>query len=907
MAQLAKRSLIAGEITPHLYPSTGFEKYLEGLSLCRNYFVNRFNGITNRPGTIHVTDIPNTVSSDRGVRLFSYEDYSGEAISHGVYVVLLTWDSSVITASFYKDDVRVDTAVISNLQQDTTSDGSPMPQGFNQLASLAELDFKQVGGRIIITHRDYHPVVITKTTEDVDSVPTNIVFTAALYVPLPNSEAPSTLRVGTAGDGFLTDATAIQGRIGNGVNRTWRYWVTSVSATTGEESLPKGLTERPVDDAGMPTETVAQTLANNTRVLINTGTIARPTTANTIALRWSPVEDALFYNVYRSLDDTRNGQFLAVVESDVRDPYFMTPTAEDDDDVAQVIYFDYGQNEPSAGVSFSTNTNPFGRSAIDGTFEFNENFRPHRVSEYQQRLILANTITNPTAIAFSVTGLIDNFTTGNPLISSDSIKMALVSGFEVRSIVDANNLIVFMRDSIYVMYGDEAGAVTPLSRDIRRVQNWGIEDIQPLVIGDHVFYVQEHGLFIQVLDSKDRYKSTTVNRYGIHLFEGKSIIDWTYAHSPFSNVWIVNDEGELICITYALDEGIIGHSRHDFQEGEVEAVTSVRGDKEDVVYLVVDRDGTRTLEKFAPRNFGDIEDAIFMDSTVSFDGSGRTEPFIIGGTGSVGDAHRVTFSSALTTDDPNLLPAVDDEIRVLHNNFTHRFRVVSIHMEDLQYDVSIVSALAPGTMELPGILRSNVPITNWSLAKKIITHTDDLNLTRLQNTDLSILADGGVVSSPLKDTNPLRLDVNDSTITLPFPAVKVHVGLPYAYDVKTLDVDLSGITTLNDQKKLIKEVGVYTRETRGLFASLELPEDDSVTDMFEFKVDGYTVEQGRFRSELATDYKQVRVQSRWDTNGRVSIRGVDPLPATILAIYPIGALPRSVGSTSVGPQRNARR
>ena len=65
--------------------------------------------------------------------------------------------------------------------------------------------------------------------------------------------------------------------------------------------------------------------------------------------------------------------------------------------------------------------------------------------------------------------------------------------------------------------------------------------------------------------------------------------------------------------------------RHDFENGLVENVCVVPQGTEDVVYMVIKRtiDGTdyRYIEYFSTRDFDDVEDANFLDSSVSVDGT----------------------------------------------------------------------------------------------------------------------------------------------------------------------------------------------------------------------------------------------------------------------------------------------
>ena len=47
--------------------------------------------------------------------------------------------------------------------------------------------------------------------------------------------------------------------------------------------------------------------------------------------------------------------------------------------------------------------------------------------------------------------------------------------------------------------------------------------------------------------------------------------------------------------------------------------------------------------------------------------------------------------------------------------------------------------------------------------------------------------------------------------------------------------------------------------------------------------------------DLATWNEEINIQSEWNSNGRVFLRQVDPLPMTILSVVPAGLFPFSGG------------
>lgn len=150
-------------------------------------------------------------------------------------------------------------------------------------------------------------------------------------------------------------------------------------------------------------------------------------------------------------------------------------------------------------------------------------------------------------------------------------------------------------------------------------------------------------------------------------------------------------------------------------------------------------------------------------------------------------------------------------------------------------------------------------------------------LDHLEGETLVALADGNVVRN---------LTVADGSITLPFEASKIHIGLPYEATIKTLDIDmgmLSGLGSVQGRSKTISEVTFRVEKTRGIW----LGTDDETREsgkLIEWKqrageaygdpIDVYT---GDFRITPMAD---------WTSGGNIVVKQFDPLPMTVLAVMP---------------------
>lgn len=257
---------------------------------------------------------------------------------------------------------------------------------------------------------------------------------------------------------------------------------------------------------------------------------------------------------------------------------------------------------------------------------------PAAVGIYQQRKMYANTINEPETVWASRTGAYKNFFVSSPLEDDDAVTWSHAGRQvnRVKHLLDLQRLIVFTSGSEMTVEGDEAGILRPDAINPRKFSRNGIEDLRPLEINDSAVYVQARGTIVRDLKpqaTSQSYDSTDLTIFAAHLFNGYTLEDWDYALAPHSIVWAVRSDGTLLGLTYLPEQAIFGWHRHD-TDGVIERVCVVPEDDEDRVYLVVKRtiDGSdvRYIERLASRFFTDVEDAVFVDSSLSYDGAPAT-------------------------------------------------------------------------------------------------------------------------------------------------------------------------------------------------------------------------------------------------------------------------------------------
>jgi len=611
------------------------------------------------------------------------------------------------------------------------------------------------------------------------------------------------------------------------------YWaITAIATETFEESL-----------AG---------LANAGNKVPSSGA---PTTVSWDAVN-SPVV-AQYYKIYRSTDGVNYG-FVGQTSSASFSDIGTTPD-----------YF---------------NTPPQARSVFNATNKY-----PSAVAYYQQRLMFANSNLEPETVWGSKTGQITNFTKSFPLEDDDAVTFTMVGqqANAVQHLRDLGRLIAFTAGEEKMVEGDEAGILRPDAINPRTLSANGAGTLPPVRVSDSALYQQARGSIVRDLKaiSGDSYEGTDLTVFAAHLFQKYSLVDWDYAQNPNSIVWVARSDGTLLGLTYLREHQIWGWHRHD-TDGIVENVCVVPENSEDKVYLVVRRtiNGAtkRYIERLATRQFTDIKKAIFVDCAYPSERASDnpstlyTVTLTSGGGWGPTDLLTVTKSAGpafIAADVGNsifITSTTGQEIEVRFTGFT---------------DATHMTGFAQITGTVPADLQG-APTS--SVIKGILTMT---GLSHLEGKQVAVFADGFVVASPNNLNGGYSiLTVTGGQITLPRPYKFVRVGLPFISDLVTLDLDASGASTVKDRKLLVNRLGLYLEESRGIWAGM--PDKPTTAD----PLNGLQEYKARDDQSLddpvatVTDFIDINIEARWDRNARQMVRQVDPLPLTVLAIFPIGYL-----------------
>lgn len=352
-----------------------------------------------------------------------------------------------------------------------------------------------------------------------------------------------------------------------------KYKVSSIDENTGEESLPSSAV---------------------------TGTNELGVAGNENILSWNAVTGASAYVIYR--EDNGVYGYIGRSETTSFTDNNITPDISDGPQQAR---------DPFSGA---------------GNF-------PRCVTFVDQRLAFAGTDNEPQGVWLSQSGNYENFNVSSPAKASDAVTFRLRSRQinEIRSMLPMRGLMLLTSGAEWVVSGGQEGAITPSAISVDNQGFRGAAEVQPITVGNVVLFAQARGAVIRDFSyefANDGFTGKDRTVLARHFFNGRTIKAWAYAQAPDSVVWVVLDNGSLVSMTYVREHDIWAWTEHDSAGGVFEEVAVVAEGDEDVPYFIVRRTinsaTKRYIERLHTRRFASIEDAFFIDSGLTYDGTPAT-------------------------------------------------------------------------------------------------------------------------------------------------------------------------------------------------------------------------------------------------------------------------------------------
>lgn len=435
------------------------------------------------------------------------------------------------------------------------------------------------------------------------------------------------------------------------------------------------------------------------------------------------------------------------------------------------------------------------------------------------RLIFGGSRNNPESVWASKapstgTTAFDNFTTGTNATDAVTFTLAPQHG-KVDAIIWLTNTgkfaVIGTYSTIRRLYGGtETDPISPTSVTAKSVNSFGCEETLPISNGSSLFYVQRSGRILRSLEydiAVEGYVTVDRNLVATHLTQSgiKQIVE--QQGSPEIN-WACRNDGRFLGLTFKDKEDISGWHQHYLGGSHVNdnGVTMPfarvlwignmpRPRDPDQVWFIVERkigaNTVRSVEyladlpefpleldyyssestededgsKFLNIKYETQKNSVYLDMAASYDGSAygtyasaTLTPAAVTGTGIVLTASAAVFTSDMV--DRQIWKGYDQ------NGDGGGRAIITAYTDSTHVTVEIIkdfdntNAIAAGA---------------W-----FITATSVTGLEYLEGQEVGIVADGGV--------HAVRT-VSGGSVTLQYPASKIHVGYKVRAFASSLNLD----------------------------------------------------------------------------------------------------------------------
>lgn len=522
---------------------------------------------------------------------------------------------------------------------------------------------------------------------------------------------------------------------------------------------------------------------------------------------------------------------------------------------------------------------------------------PAAVGFYQQRKFLGGSLNLPQTWFASQPGDYNNYTGSTPTQDDDYIEATLASG-QVNQIKHflpfQSQIAILTTGQEWAINSGDNTAFTPFTADATAGTNWGTSEHRPFSLGNQIVFVTQDNRTVRTFIYDfftNNYKSQDLSLTSEHLFRYYEVQDWALARTPYSSMVLTRTDGDAAMLVYNPDENVTGWTHWDTQ-GYFESVGVVRVCLElntplpdDGIYFTVNRQvaipndptiyAVKYIERLHDRRYQDVRDSFFVDAGVSYDlplEITNILPATI-----VGLPANVLL---VTCPEHGLsVEEVVDFANIEWAEITDSLGNVSqpAQLNDTKYIVSYVQDADNFCIRPLAVGDVSNSITSASFpGYRPYARNGAARLNVFKVNGLDHL--NGLFVSCLADGFPIRgLVVTNGTITLPGLASRIHVGLSMRSDVQTLPIDpIPGVQTVSGQLKRLNKIRYRVWDSREMLVG------PTFTSLVQTKPTPYVTPS----SELYTGDREIIVPGQWSSDGSICFRMLDPLPWSILAVFP---------------------
>jgi hypothetical protein len=520
---------------------------------------------------------------------------------------------------------------------------------------------------------------------------------------------------------------------------------------------------------------------------------------------------------------------------------------------------------------------------------------PSCVTFFEQRLVFAATLSNPQTVYFSKSGDYENMDAniGGTVADDDAIIYTIASNQvnAIRFMSATRTLIIGTAGGEFaVSGGGDDSSVTPTNILIKKQTNNGGANVDAVAVGNATLFLQRAKRKIRELAYNfdvDGYSSPDLTILAEHVTSG-GITQMAFQGEPLSILWCVRGDGELAALTYQREQEVVAWHRHIFG-GRFGAATITVSDYANIAtgtrLLLTKSDGTTvtftsttgtagTDEFKTETNNNTTADNIYTAINAHADFT-VANPAAAVVTVTETSPSPTGFLTIKSVDDTTRLTTTDQGKAVCES-------VAVIPTDDSEYQVwVIVKRTVNGStrryVEYLNIFDfDETDNTSFNFLDSALSYsgtaaTTFTGLDHLEGQTVAILADGA--------THPDK-PVSSGSVVLDRSATNVKMGLAYHSILKTMRIDAgSQDGTSQGKTKRIYEITARLYQSVGV----EIGPDLSNMERIPFRTSANPMDEG---IPVFTGDKEVEFRGNYDTDGYILVRQTQPLPFTILSLYP---------------------
>ena len=515
------------------------------------------------------------------------------------------------------------------------------------------------------------------------------------------------------------------------------------------------------------------------------------------------------------------------------------------------------------------------------------------VTFFEQRLVFAGTTDQPQTIFFSKSGDYENMDAniGGTIADDDAIIYTIASNQvnAIRFMTATRTLIIGTAGGEFTVSGGGTdSAVTPTNILIKKQSNHGAANVDAIAVGNATLFLQRAKRKIRELAYNfdvDGYIAPDMTILAEHISEG-GLTQIAYQQEPNQIVYGVRGDGELVGFTYQREQQVTAWHRHIFggrfgnatitvtdyaniangtrivltkADGTTTTFTSATSSTTGKFHTATSNNQTATNLKTLIDADSDFTATVSSNVVTITETSPSSTGFLT--IKSLDDATRLTKTNEgkAVCESISVIPTDDTEYQVwvivkrTVNGITRRY-VEYLNVFDFDQTDNTTFNFLDSALSYSGVAVSTIS-----------------GLDHLEGQVVGILADGA--------THPNKT-VTSGAISLDRSAKNVKVGLNYTSLLQTMRLNGgSQDGTSQGKTKRIYDITVRMFETIGV----EVGPNLSDMERIPFRSSADLMDEG---IPTFTGDKEVEFRGNYETDGFIFVRQTQPLPFTILSLYP---------------------